>query len=231
VKLPSNNRAGLIKVPVIFLLAVSLARADGDNLAPVKVTPRETSVLLLPPLDTTPDSAHMLAPRQLVVRHREEYELITREFKVLGETVAGKAADSSPKVDLAEAAARTPGNLDLLAKRAGADWVAGIVVQEARMDSSLGGGFKIHTRVLLQIWDARRHDWLVNAPYTSRTSEGGSPVFVFKDSLDDAAKGSLANLLGGYPQVTSLPQEYGVNDYLAGQTTPHGSGVQFSTSQ
>ena len=47
-------------------------------------------MLLLPPLDATPDSAHMQAPRQLVIRHREEYELITRQFKMLGEAMATK---------------------------------------------------------------------------------------------------------------------------------------------
>jgi len=212
-------KPGLMTLAAVFLLTASPSRADEKLLSPGKVTPRETGVLLLPPLDATPDSAHMLAPRHLVIRHREEYEFITRQFKMLGETMARQAADAAPKIDLAGLSARTAGNLDLLAQRTGADWVVSLVVQEAKMDSS-EGGFKIHTCVLLQVWDARRHGWLANNSYTSQVNEGGSPVFVFKDSLDDATKGSLASLLESYPQVVSVSPENGLTDYLAGQTKP-----------
>ena len=120
---------------------------------------------------------------------------------------------------MASLSARTAGNLDLLAQRTGADWVVSLVVQEAKMDSS-EGGFKIHTRVFLQIWDARRHGWLAKNLYTGQAIGGGSPIFMFKDSLDDAAKGSLAILLGSYPQVVPVSLENSLNDYLAGQTKP-----------
>jgi hypothetical protein len=171
----------------------------------------------------------MLAPRHLVIRHREEYEFITRQFKMLGETMASQSADAAPEIDLTSLSARNAGNLDLLAQRTGAAWVVSIVVQEAKMDSS-EGGFKIHTRVLLQVWDARRHGWLANHPYTSQVNEGGSPVFVFKDSLDDATKGSLASLLESYPQVISVSPENGLTDYLAGQTKPFVGEPQTSSS-
>jgi hypothetical protein len=221
VKFRSDIKVGLTTMSAILLLAGSPARADEKLLAPSKVTSHKTGVLLLPPLDATPDSAHMLGPRHLVIRHREEYEFITRRFKMLGETMAAKAADSSSKIDLASLSARTSGNLDLLAKRAGADWVLSIVVQEAKGNSTAGqSAFKVRTRVLLQVWDARRHGWLANNPYTGEVSGGGSPVFLFKDSLDDATKGSLAGLLGAYPQVVTVEQEGNLTDYLPSQTEP-----------
>ena len=216
----SYLKGGLVVVSAILLLTGLPVRADDMLLAPIKVTPPETRVLLLPALDATPDSADMLGLRRAVIRHRQEYEFITRQFKMLGDAMAVKAADSSPKIDLASLSARTSRNLDLLAKRADADWVVSTVVQEVKMDSSDGNEFKIHTRVLLQIWDARRQGWLANNPYTSHADEGGSPIFVFKDSLDDAARDSLKNILGGYPQVISPPQEHGAYNYSAGQTAP-----------
>jgi hypothetical protein len=218
VSFQSDLKGGLVAVSAILLLTGLPVRADDMLLAPMKVTPRETRVLLLPALDATPDSADMLGLRRAVIRHRQEREFITRQFKVLGDAMAVKAADSPPKIDLASLSARTSRNLDLLAKRADADWVVSTVVQEVKMDSSDGGEFKIHTRVLLQIWDARRQGWLANNPYTSHTDEGGSPIFAFKDSLDDAAKDSLGNILGSYPQVISLPQEQSAYDYSAVQT-------------
>jgi hypothetical protein len=222
-------KAGLTTLAAVLLLTASPSRADEPLLAPIKVTPKETGVLLLPPLDATPDSAHMLAPRHLVIRHREECEFITRQFKMLGEAMATNAAAASPGIDLTALSERTAGNLDLLAQRTGADWVVSIVVQEAKMDSS-EGGFKIHTRVLLQVWDARRHGWLANSPYTSQVNEGGSPVFVFIDSLDDATKGSLAHLLSDYPPVVAVVSENTLTDYLAGQTKPFVGDPQTPTS-
>jgi hypothetical protein len=217
----SHVKMRLLTFSAVFLLAGSAARADNELLPPSQVTPCQTSVLLLPPLDVTPDSAHMLAPRRLVIRHREEYEFITRQFKMLGEAMAAKAAEAGPKIDLAALSARTAGNLDVLAKRTGADWAVNIIVQDAKGNSSAGQeAFKVRTRVLLQVWDARRHRWLANGPYTGEDSGGGSPVFVFENSLDDATKSSLGNILGVYPQVVSVVGESGLKDYLAGQKEP-----------
>ena len=216
----TDIKAGLIIVSAVFLLIGSQAQGGEEMLAPIRVTPHETGVLLLPTLDTTGDSGHMQAPRQLVVRHRIEYEFITRRFKMLGETMAAKAAEADPKIELGDLSARTAGSLDLMAKRTGADWVVAIVVEEAKLDSSAGGEFKVHTRVRLQVWDARRHGWLAHNPYTGQAGGGGSPVFVFKSSLDDATRGSLGNLLGVYPRVVTVLQEDSLNDYLAGQTRP-----------
>lgn len=193
----------------------------GEEILPaIQVTPREASVLLLPALDATPDSAHMQTPRQMVIRHRAEYEFITRQFKMQGEAMAVQAAEIGPGIELGNLSARSATNLDLLAKRTGADWVVNIVVEEAKLDSSAGGEFNIRTRILLQIWDARHRGWLANSPHTGQASGGGSPVFVFKNSLDNAVKDSLGNLLKVYPPVVSVLSEDSLNDYLAGQTQP-----------
>jgi hypothetical protein len=216
-----SDKMGLPTLSIILLLVGSPARADDELLPPAQIVPRQTGVLLLPPLDVTPDSAHMLAPRRFVIRHREEYEFITRQFKMLGEAMAAKAADAGPKIDLTALSARTVSNLDLIAKRAGADWVVNIIVQEAKGDSSAGqDAFKVRTRVLLQIWDVRRHGWLANGPYTGEDSGGGSPIFVFENSLDDATKGSLGNILNIYPPIVSVNDEAGLKDYLRDQREP-----------
>jgi hypothetical protein len=216
----TDMKIGLITSSVVLLLTTSPASAE-KPLPPGHVIPRETSVLLLPPLDATPDSAHMLTPRSSVIRHREEYEFITRQFRMLGETMAANAAHDVPQIKLIDLSARTAANMDLLAKRTGADWVVSIVVQEVKGDSSAGQSpFKVRTRVLLQVWDARRHGWLADAPYTAEDSGGGSPIFVFKNSLDVAAKGSLGNLLDAYAPVVSVDGEGSMKDYLAGQKQP-----------
>jgi len=203
-----------------FLLAALPVQADETLLAPVRVKPGETGVLLLPALDATADSAHMLAPRQLVIRHREEYEFITRRFKMLGEGLAAKVAAAAPGIELGDLSARTARNLDVLAQRTGADWVVTLVVEEATLDPAAGGEFEVRTRVRLQIWDARRHGWLARTSYTAEATGGGSPVFVFKRSLDGAVKGSLRDFLLLYAPVVPVQREDSLTDYLAGQTGP-----------
>ena len=217
---PSGNFAGVktaLTAASVFALLISSPVKAGDAPAPMRVTPRETGILLLPALDATADSAHMQAPRQLVIRHRLEYEFITRQFKMLGETLAAKTA---PEIELDDRSAWIAANLDALAQRAGADWVVRVVVEDATLDSSAGNEFTVRTRIRLQIWDSRRHAWLADALHTGQANGGGSPVFVFKDSLDAAVKGSLQNLLGDYPPVVAVLQENSLMDYLAGQTKP-----------
>jgi len=219
-RLKTNIKAGLITLSAILLSSVSTSCTE--KLLPLDhVIPRETSVLLLPPLDATPDAADMLAPRSSVIRHREEYEFITRQFKMLGEMMAAKAARDVPQIELVDISARTAANMDVLAKRTGANWVVSIIVQEIKGDSSAGQSpFKVRSRVLLQVWDARRHGWLANNAYTGEDSGDGSPIYVFKNSLDEAVKGSLEDILDAYPPVVSVEGESSMKDYLAGQKEP-----------
>jgi len=212
-------KAGTLALSAVFLLASGRAQAD-DGSVPLQAIPSETSVLLLPALDATKDAEHMQAPRQLVIKHWEQFEFITRHFKVLGDAMAAKAADAEPKIDLGKLSDRTPENLDAMAKRTGADLVVDVTIEAARMDAEAGGEYTIHTRVHMQIWDARHHAWVINGPYAGEIHGGGSPVFAFKDSLADALKSPLAKLLDAYPQVVTVSDENSLKDYLAGQTEP-----------
>lgn len=212
-------KAGWLAVSVALWLANGQVQAD-EVLAPLLVAPSETSVLLLPALDATKDAEHMQAPRQSVIRHREQYEFITRHFRLLGDALGAKAAEAEPKIELGDPTHRTPENLDALAKRAGVDWVVNIVVEEAKLDPATANAFAVQTHVLLQIWDARRHGWLVNSAYIGQASGSGTPVFVFKNSLDDAVRSSLSNMLSAYPQVVTVSGENSLKNYLAGQAAP-----------
>ena len=216
----SARRSVLIPVAIALLFAALSGVADDRSASPEKVIPQETGVLLLPALDATTDSAHMQAPRQAVIRHRVEYEFITRQFKMLGETMAAKAADNAPRIDLENLSTRTAENLDELARRAGADWVVNVVVENVHLDSTNSGQFDVGTRIRLQIRDARRRDWLFNDSYSGHANGAGSPVFVFKDSIDNATKDSLRKALNAYPATVAVSQENSLTDYLAGQTEP-----------
>jgi hypothetical protein len=219
-KHPSLSRANAL-VLTLCLVTGSLAQAAEQILAPVRVTPRDVSVLLLPALDATSDAKNMQEPRHVLIRHRVEYEFITRQFKMLGETMAAQAAGATtPKLNLGDLSARNATNLDSIAKQTGADWVVSLVVEEAKLSASAGNEFQARTRVRLQVWDAQRHGWTANGDYIGQTSGGGSPIFVFKNSLDEAARGALGIVLTNYPQIISVSQEESLKDYLAGQTTP-----------
>jgi hypothetical protein len=220
ITLRSHAISGRLLRYAVYLSLGLFLRVGGAVLPPLPVAPPETAVLLLPALDATADSINMQQPRQVVIRHRVQAEFISRHFKMLGESLAMKAAVLSPGIDLALGSARTPGNLDELARRTGADWVVNLVVQEVEGDIPEGGDFKARTRLLVQVWDARRHDWLVNESHAGLAAGQGSPVMVFMRSLDDATTASLAGLLEPYPKVVPIEREASLADYLAGQTQP-----------
>ncbi|HEY4245968.1 MAG TPA: hypothetical protein VGM64_03875 [Lacunisphaera sp.] len=178
---------------------------------------RTICVLLLPVLDETPDARNMLAPRRSVIRHRQQVEFIARQFKVAGEVIAVKMAAQNPRIDLVELSARRTDNLDELGRRTGADWVVNMIVQQVAMDTRTDSGFQIHTRLLLQIRDTRKHDWVANFVHEGRSTGQGSPAMIFKQSLDDATRESLEGALGGYAQVVKIDQENSLKDYLLGQ--------------
>ena len=191
-------------------------RRDETSLPPA----REIGVLFLPPLDATPEATNMRAPRQLVIRHRIQFELIARQFTVLGETLAAQAANAVPTVDLSSLSARTAENLDLLGERTGANWVVSLVVQHAEANSNESGGFSVETRILVQVRDARRHLWLSDRTVVGKAEGAGSPVMVFMHSLDNATKRALADIVGEHPAVVPVEMEDSLADYLAGQTSP-----------
>lgn len=184
------------------------------------MAPAETTVLLLPALDATPDARNMQAPRRSVISHRAQYEFLTRGFKVFGEKQAAAVANRSPAIDLDSLLARTPAELDRLAKRAGADWVVNVVVQDVDANPDDGGRFKIKSRVLLQVWDAPRREWRIDSPVAGEADGEGSPVMLFMQSLDRATAAALTPLLDGLPKVIALEAEASLVDYLANQPAP-----------
>jgi hypothetical protein len=75
--------------------------------------------------------------------------------------------------------------------------------------------------VLLRVWDATRQGWLENGSFVGHDAGGSStPVWLFKDSIDDATRVSLARLLASYAQVVKVAPVSSVGDYLRGQTDP-----------
>ena len=175
-------------------VAATLSGCTMENIsAPNKPDPTQTHVLLLPPLDVTPDSAHMLAPRQTVILRCEKDDFEARHFKILDEAVAAKAADSVPRIDLTRQSSRTKANLERLARRTGADWVVSIVVEKVTASNVDHGAFTARTQVLLQTWDASRRGWLANGLYTGQDS-GNMPVWAFMHSLENATQTALTNV-------------------------------------
>jgi hypothetical protein len=185
------------------------------------VIPRETKVLLLPPIDATVDAAVLAPLRRQFIRLPEEYEFIRRQFVVLGDEMAARAAAVRPSVDLrAGAAGRSAETLDELARRTDADWVVSILVREIKTDPFNGAGFKVHSSLRVQIWDARRHAWLANGPYVGRLVGGGAPGRLFIDSLRAATEEALQRVLAAYPPIVPVSRDGSIVDYLAGQRVP-----------
>lgn len=210
-----RSRAVLALISVLFA-GVSLPAENSP--AASKIVSSETGVLLLPALDATKDAANMLAPRRAVIRHREQAEFLKRQFKLLGEPLAVRAAEASPKIDLTRISDRTAENLDQLSRRAKADWAVSIIVEEVEMNPTDSGSLAANTRLHLQIWDARKKEWLINQVYTGTASGDGAPPMVFMKSLDQAVRTALSPQLQTFPLVVTLERENTLIDYLEGQT-------------
>lgn len=214
---------------LVFALAATLRAAPAETNPESSVStivPHETGVLLLPPVDTEPWAANVLAQRQLIVRRRMQYELITRQFKVYSETIAERAARRSPQIDLTNPTARNGANLDELASRTGATWVLSFNVEEVGEDAEDPAHphdtrFHCHCRVDMKLWDARLRRWRYNGSYIERDARGGSsPVFLFMEAIDEATKGALLTSIGKFPETVTIADVNSVTDYLAGQSEP-----------
>ncbi|HEX3729896.1 MAG TPA: hypothetical protein VHV47_08830 [Opitutaceae bacterium] len=205
-----------------FVLALALAGYPAGASAPAAVAPRETGVLLLPALDTEPWAPNVLAQRQLVVRWRLEHDFIERRFRVSGEALAERAAGLEPKIDLGRDGARTPANLDELARRAGAAWVVSLTVEEVAEDNPPDPShFRCHCRILTRIRDAAHHRWLADGPAVGHDDSGSSsPVWLFMSAIDDATRAAVAPVLSPYPAAVKVARIGSIGDYLAGQTEP-----------
>jgi hypothetical protein len=203
----------------ILATAGSSLRAGGPSAGAELIVPQETKVLLLRPIDATVDSARLAPLRQQIVRLRQQYEFIGRQFVVLGEAMAAKAAAAEPDLHLESKEGRTAQALDKLAGRIGADWVVSFVVLEISADELDGMG-GAHSTLLVQIRDARRHAWLADRTLIGRFKGGGSPPEMFIASLDAATGEALTAVLSAYPQVVTVSRGGAIVDYLVGQTAP-----------
>jgi hypothetical protein len=200
------------------ILAGSPVFADSVSFSAKPIVPRETKVLLLQPIDATVDSAALHPLRQKIIRLRQQYEFIGRQFAVLGEGIAAKAASRPPRLDLEGESGRSAENMDEIARRADADWSVSVTVLEIKTDPSGGMGFNVHSIVLIRIRDARRHVWLAERPYVGRVAGVGAPGRLFIASLRAATGEALAAVLVAYPRVVRISQDGSIVDYLAGQS-------------
>jgi len=107
-----------------------------------------------------------------------------------------------------------------LARRAEADWAVSIIVREIATDLSEDAEIKIHSTLLVQIRDARRHTWLANSVFVGHFTSSGAPGRLFIESLDAATGEALAAILAVYPQVVTVSRDGSIVDYLIGQTAP-----------
>jgi len=206
-----------------LLTIVYSVRAESSSSGADRVVPRETKVLLLPPVDATVDAIRLHPLRQQIMRLRQQSEFITRQFVVLGESMAARAAAAKPALNLADPKARSPELFAELAKRTAADWVLRLAVTEIasdESDSAVEAKVSVHSTVMIQIWDTRRHRWLDNRTYVGRTIGGGSPPELFIESLDTATEEALSRVLGPYPLTVPVSKNGAIVDYLDGQTAP-----------
>ena len=207
----------------LLSLIALLAALAGAVFAPAARAAALPRVLLLPAHDLTPDAKNMLAPRQAVVRHRLQFEFLSRRFPLLAENAATQAAATAPALAL-DAAARLPdASLDELGRRADADWVVQTAVEHVEASPNATGGLTIQSRVQLQIRDVRHHTWILDRDYTDETPVNGSPIMGFLQSLNAAVRTPLAAALADHPATVSLEGDGDLRDYLAAPAAP-GSG-------
>ena len=83
------------------------------------------------------------------------------------------------------------------------------------------GAFRSHCRVKMLVWDAAAPGWLINGPYVGHDKgANSSPILSFKESIDEATRGALGQLIGEYAANVPVAPVGKVADYLAGQTEP-----------
>lgn len=213
----------LIGCSIAVLAAFSSLRAESSPSGAERVVPRETKVLLLPPLDATVDSARLAPLRQQIVRLRQQSEFISRQFVLLGEAMAARAALAEPRLNLEDKQGRSAEMLDDLGQRTGADWVVSLVVKEIASDDAPGADVAkvfVHSTLVIQIRDTHQRLWLENRTHVGRLSGGGSPPEMFIESLETATEEALAGLLAPYSKVVPISKDGAIVDYLADQTAP-----------
>jgi len=200
----------------VFGLAAAAPRSTAEN-----VTPSKTTVLILPVLQQETD-AHMAGLHTAVVRHRVEYDLLARQFTVIGPDMATTATAKST-VSLTDPAARTPDNLKKLAVSAGADWVVSCNILEYKHDTFTPGARTDHAKLHILVYDAKKGSILADKDVIKADNSSGRGIGVLglmEETVDLATQQALKNLLAAYPETVKVDDELGAEDYLVNQTKP-----------
>src|SRR3569833_2173914 len=106
--------------------------ADDDAIVPSK-----TTVMLLPVVDQVgglTGGDHYAPLHEAVVNHRMQYEFLTRQFNVIGPSMATVAAKKA-NINLTDPALRNADTLKKMAATSNADWVGSYDVLEYNHDT------------------------------------------------------------------------------------------------
>jgi hypothetical protein len=197
-------------------VALSAAAAHASDLAPQKVNPSQTNVLILPSLDREPMKTVMAPLRVMVMNHYLETVFLSRQFTVLGPDMA-QASAKTLGVDASDA-----GNMVDFAKNTGADWVIGLAITDSSLKSTSPGNLLVSITLHVNIYDAKRKGWIMDKDFVATKTNGGTPMGpmgMYQIGIDNAIDTALSSVVSDYPQTVKLG-DIGTNDYLHGQTAP-----------
>lgn len=207
------------------IVAAGLAVLGLASTAPASraatVTPSKTTVLILPVLDQEAEP-RMVGLHVAVATHRVEYDLLARQFVVIGPTMA-KSATASSKVSLTDAAARTTDNFKKLADASGANWVVSVNLLEYKHDTFTPGNRTDHAKLHIQVYDASKGELLADKDVTKTDNSSGRGIGVLglmEETIDVTMQQALKNLIAPYPATVKVDDELGAEDYLLNQTKP-----------
>src|SRR6185312_3289520 len=192
-KLHAGIRAFLLSAGLFATSRASARDAGGRERIAHAIRPQETTVLLLPPIDATVDSAKLAPLRQQVVRLEMEYQFIARQFVVVGDQMAAEVAAKSPAMTFGGEAGPSERVLQEISRRAQARLVVGIVVREVAATASKEVPFQARSVIDLRVWDSESGTWLVNRAIEGFASEGGPPGWLFINSLGNAVARALGD--------------------------------------
>lgn len=204
-------------------VALTILPAEEPSAAVARIEPSQIKVLLLPAIDEPTGSEPRSRLREQIVRLRQQYQFISRQFIVLGEVMAVQASKQNPALKIDSSRDRSAEVLDELAARTGADWVVSLAMQEVGYDDDPafdGTHFTARTTLKLQVRDARGHIWLANRNHTSRATAGGAPPEILLACTLNVADEALITVLAPYPEVVPVSLNGAIVDYLKGQTAP-----------
>jgi len=201
---------------VVICFAAPAAVTHAANLAPEKVNPPDTKVLLLPSLDREPMKTVMAPLRVMIMNHHLESVFLTRDFSVLGPNMAQTSA-TTLGIDVADA-----GNMTKLAQQSGADWVIGTAITDSSLKPGASNTLNITVNLHVNIYDAKRKGWLMDKDFVVTKNSGAIPIGpmgMYQMGIEAAIDTAIGPLIADYPQIVKLG-DVGTNDYLPGQKEP-----------